>query len=128
MSLRRLVRKLKLRWLAGLVGGFAFACSGRPANPEVAPMAPRPEPMQPAPGQPNPKAPVPGSPDPLPAPPDGAPVTYVPAPQFESSVEPMGVEPDAGVPSDAVALPPEVPDALPSDASKQPESPEFPCC
>jgi hypothetical protein len=139
MSLRRLVRKLKLRWLAGLVGGFAFACSGRPANPEVAPLAPRPEPMQPVPGQPNPKAPVPGSPDPLPAPPDGAPVTDLPAPQFHSSgTEPdagsagdaveVGAEPDGGsVPSDAVELPP-IPDSLPADANKQPESPAFPCC
>lgn len=125
MSFRRLVRKLELRWLAGLVGGFAFACSGRPASPgEMPPLAPRPEPVQPVPGQPNPKAPVPGAPDPLRVPPDGAPVTDLPSPQFQSS----GAEPsDAGVTNDVVELPP-IPDALPADASKQPETPTFPCC
>lgn len=87
-------------------------------------MAPRPDPMQPAPGQPNPKRPVPGSPDPLPAPPDGAPVTRdLPAPQFQSSGDTPA---DAG--ADAVVLPPDIPDALPSDANKQPESVSFKCC
>lgn len=129
MRLRNLVRKLKLG-LAGLVGGFAFACSG-PA-PEAPPLAPRPDQVQPMPD--HKKAPVPGAPDPL----DPA-RTTVPThdagvsetqPKFESSVEMIPAQatpPDAGV-QDAVALPDEVPDALPPDASKRPESTAFHCC
>lgn len=126
MRLRHLVRKLKFG-LAGLVGGFAFACSG-PTNPgEMPPMAPRPEPVQPAPGR-DPNAPVPGSPDPI-KPDAGAPVTSMPSPKLESSHEtvPMQKPPvDAGV-QDAVALPP-VPDALPADASKRADQAAFNCC
>lgn len=92
--MRRLAKKLKLA-LAGLVGGFAFACSG-PANPgEAPPLAPRPGPVQPAPttpgdspgtpvpSSPNPDQPVPGAPDPL----DPA----TPGPTFPT--------PDAGAPN-----------------------------
>jgi hypothetical protein len=124
MRLRDLVRKLKFG-LAGLVGGFAFACSG-PTNPgEMPPMAPRPEPVQPSPS----RDPVPGAPDPIKVttPDAGAPVTSVPSPKLESSHEPMQKPPpDAGV-QDAVALPP-VPDALPSDASKRADQTAFNCC
>ncbi len=130
MRLRKLVRKLKLG-LAGLVGGFAFACSG-PA-PEAPPLAPRPEPMQPVPDQK--KAPVPGAPDPLAPTKTGPTVTpdagvTETSPKFESSHEMIPAQstpPDAGV-QDAVALPNEVPDALPPDASKRPESAGFACC
>jgi hypothetical protein len=138
MRLRALVRKLKLS-LAGLVGGFAFACSG-PNPGEMPPMAPRPEPVQPTPSSPDRKAPVPGAPDPLdptktgptiPTPDAG--ITEL-APKFQSSVEstPMQRAPkhtpaDAGV-NDAVTLPDEVPDALPPDAARRPESTSFHCC
>ena len=129
MRRRNLLRKLKLA-LAGLVGGFAFACSG-PTNPgEMPPMAPRPEPMQPTPSH-DQNAPVPGSPDPIKvtAPDAGAPVTSVPSPKLESSSEtiPMQKPPvDAGV-KDAVTLPP-VPDAMPPDASKRADQAAFNCC
>ena len=134
MRLRNLVRKLKLS-LAGLVGGFAFACSG--ANPsEAPPLAPRPEPVQPLPSGPPPTtAPVPGAPD-FPTPPDGGapppPSANIPAPQFKSSVEtmqnaPKQVPADAGV-SDAAVLPQEIPDALPPDAARRPESTAYACC
>lgn len=127
MRLRNLVRKLKLS-LAGLVGGFAFACSG-PNPGEAPPLAPRPEPMQPVPSGPEPsKAPVPGAPD-FPTPPDaGAPTTNLPAPQFKSSGEPMQKAPvDAGV-NDAAVLPQDIPDALPPDAARRPESTAYNCC
>ncbi len=129
MRLRNLVRKLKFS-LAGLVGGFAFACSG-PNPGEMPPLAPRPEPMQPIPsGEPS-KAPVPGAPD-FPTRPDaGAPTTNIPAPQFKSSAETLPTQSgsnaptDAGV-SDATVLPKEIPDALPSDANKRPTA--HACC
>ena len=125
-----LVRKLTL-WLAGLAGGGVLACSGPTSPGEMPPLAPRPDPMQPIPSHPNPKAPVPGAPDPLrPKRPDaGAPMTEVPAPQFEGGAVtiPMQQPADAGV-SDAVVLPPGVLDALPSDANKRPESTAFHCC
>jgi autotransporter family porin len=132
MRLRNLVRKLKLS-LAGLVGGFAFACSG-PNPGEMPPLAPRPEPVQPTPSSPEPsKAPVPGAPD-FPTPPDAGagPTTSIPAPQFKSSGEPLPVQnapapSDAGV-SDAVVLPEVIPDALPSDAARRPESTAYACC
>jgi hypothetical protein len=130
MRLRDLVRKLKFG-LAGIVGGFAFACSG-PTNPgEMPPMAPRPEPVQPMPSH-DPNAPVPGSPDPIKVttPDAGAPVTSMPSPKLESSHEdsvPMQKPPaDAGV-QDAVAMPP-VPDSLPSDANKRADQAAFSCC
>ena len=135
MRLRHLVRKLKLS-LAGLVGGFAFACSG-PNPGEMPPLAPRPEPVQPMPSGPEPtKAPVPGAPD-FPTPPDAGatpPTTNIPAPQFKSSGETLPVQNapkqqpvDAGV-SDAVVLPEVIPDALPSDAARRPESTAYACC
>lgn len=109
--------------LAGLVGGFAFACSG-PTNPgEMPPLAPRPEPMQPS------RDPVPGSPDPIKVttPDAGAPVTSVPSPELESSHAPVQKPPpNAGV-QDAVSMPP-VPDALPSDANKRADQAAFNCC
>jgi len=130
MRLRHLVRKLKLRWLAGFVGGFAFACSG-PTNPgEMPPLAPRPEPVQPMPSSDRPapsptNAPVPGAPDPIP--PDAG-VIEQPAPEVRGEAFPQQQQPvDAGT-SDAVVLPPAVPDALPPDASKQPQSTAFVCC
>ena len=91
-------------------------------------MAPRPEPVQPMPGGTDPKAPVPGAPDPIRVPDAGAPVTSVPSPKLESSHEPMQTTPgDAGT-SDAVEMPKQVPDAMPPDASKRPESVSFACC
>jgi hypothetical protein len=80
---------------------------------------------------------VPGAPD-FPTPPDGgappppSPTTNLPAPQFKSSGEPMQNAPkqtptDAGV-SDAVVLPQEIPDALPPDAARRPESTAYACC
>lgn len=130
MRLRHLVRKLKFG-LAGLVGSFAFACSG-PTNPgEMPPMAPRPEPVQPTPSR-DPNAPVPGSPDPIKAttPDAGAPVTAVPSPKLEASHETIEMQKppsDAGVVRDAVALPP-VPDALPPDANKRADQMTYDCC
>ena len=126
MRLRNLIRKLKLS-LAGLVGGLAFACSG-PNPGEAPPLAPRPEPVQPMPGSPEPsKAPVPGAPD-FPTPDAGAPTTNIPAPQFKSSAETMQKPPgDAGV-NDATVLPQEIPDALPGDAARRPESTAYNCC
>ena len=121
IAMRRLVRKLKLA-LAGLVGGFAFACSA-PTNPgEMPPLAPRPEPVQPTPSN----APVPGAGDPLKKAmtPDAGAAVSVPAPQFNSSAEPQAPA-DAGV--DAV-LPEEIPDALPPDANRQPQAAGFHCC
>ena len=137
MRLRKLVRKLKLG-LAGLVGGFAFACSG-PNPGEMPPLAPRPEHVQPMPR--DPKAPVPGAPDPMdpaktgptvPAPPDaGAPVTEIPSPSIQGSHETIPMQKptpvDAGV-QDALGLPSEVPDAMPPDANKRPESTSYHCC
>lgn len=130
MRLRRFVRKLKLT-LAGLagLGGFAVACSA-PNPGEMPPLAPRPEPMQPLPSQPERKAPVPGAPDPLepktPSPDAG--VMQMPSPQVQGTHEPMQqgapkpqAPTDAGV-HDAVALPEEIPDALPGDAARRPES------
>ena len=125
MRFRRFVRKLKLRWLAGFVGGFAFACSA-PTNPgEMPPLAPRPEPVQPVPEAPKPSpttTPVPGAPDPIP--PDAA-VMEVPTPEVRGErfqKPPVDAGPDAAV------LPEEIPDALPPDASKQPESTAYACC
>ena len=132
MHLRRLVRKLKLRWLAGLVGGFAFACSA-PTNPgEMPPLAPRPEPVQPVPSETKP-APtttppiVPGSPDPIPG---DAGVTEVPTPEVRGERHfPQQKPPVDAAGVDAVELPAEIPDALPPDASKRPESTAgFTCC
>ena len=105
-------------------------------------MAPRPEPVQPMPSQPERKAPtpdqvpdvVPGAPDPLdPSRRPDAGVTEVPAPTVKGSHEPMQTPTDAGV-HDAVTLPEEVPDALPGDAARRPESmsanetTSFNCC
>jgi hypothetical protein len=131
MRLRKLIRKLKLS-LAGLVGGFAFACSG-PNPGEMPPLAPRPDPVQPVPtGEPS-KAPVPGAPD-FPTRPDaGSPTTSIPAPQFKRSAETLPVQSGSNVPtdagvSDATVLPQEIPDALPIDAGKRPESTAYACC
>lgn len=110
--------KLKLRWLAGFVGGVVFACRA-PTPGEMPPLAPRPEPVQPMPADPKSEpttTPVPGAPDPIPA--DAAatavPVPEVRADRFQSSAV------DAG--TDAAVLPQQIPDALPLDANKQPES------
>ena len=129
---RGLLRKLKLRWLAGLVGGFAFACSAPTSPGEAPPLAPRPQPVQPMPEERDPEpatTPLPGAPDPLSPPtPDAGPVTEVPTPEVRGATYPMQQPPaDAGT-QDAVAMPPAVPDALPPDANKQPESTAFACC
>ncbi len=134
---RHLAQKLKLA-LAGLGGGFAFAC-GAPTQPgEMPPLASRPDQVQPAPSsRPDPR-PVPGAPDPLdpaktgptvPSPPDGGvPLTMITPPDFRAGGSgPAHAPGDAGVapsPSDAGAsdasvLPPTLPDALPADASKR---------
>ncbi|MBA3393719.1 MAG: hypothetical protein H0T89_13810 [Deltaproteobacteria bacterium] len=133
---RRLTQKLKIA-LAGLVGGFAFAC-GAPTQPgEMPPLASRPDQVQPAPSpRPDPR-PVPGAPDPLdpartgptvPSPSDaGVPLTMITPPDFRASgSQPAHAPGDAGVPpasdggmSDAAVLPPTLPDALPADASKR---------
>lgn len=139
----RLGRRLKLA-LAGLVGGFAFACGG-PTNPgEMPPMAPRPDPVQPVPdhrpSDPSP-TPVPGAPDPLdpsrtgptnPAPADaGVPVTEIAPVQFQhddGTPSDGGAPPsedrdppptDASVDMDASAPLPPIPDALPPDAPRR---------
>ena len=131
MHLRRLVRKLKLRWLAGLVGGAAFACSAPTSPGEVPPLAPRPQPMQPMPEAPAPApttTPVPGAPDPIP----DAGVAQIPTPEVRGVAYPQQATPqhpppgDAGT-SDATVLPSEIPDALPPDASTQPPQ-TFACC
>ena len=130
---RRLLRKLKLRWLAGFVGGFAFACSAPTSPGEAPPLAPRPQPVQPMPEERDPAPtttppPLPGAPDPLPPPTPDAAVTEVPTPEVRGAGYPMQQAPgDAGT-QDAVTLPSEVPDALPPDANKQPESTAFVCC
>jgi hypothetical protein len=119
--MRRFLRRLKLA-LGTLAAGVVFACSGTPG--EMEPLAPKPDPV-PA------QKPVPGAPDPLDPsrerpptqPPDAGSPINIPAPQFRSGQTPPG---DAGV-EDALDLPP-VPDSLPPDANKQPESAAFNCC
>lgn len=141
---QRIARKLKAAF-AGLVGGFAFACSGPTQPGEMPPLAPRPEPMQPTPSSPEP---VPGAPDPIDPTPGptvppadgGVPMTEIEPPQFRSArprqADDAGVVDDGGTAGDAAAPPeppepappadasvplPPIPDALPADANKRPE-------
>lgn len=128
----RFVRKF-LRALAGLVGGYAFACSPN----EAPPMGPRPDPVQPTPDHPpDRESPIPGAPDPIPAPIDGGvssvieitPVELAPAAPKPKAPADAGVPVDAPPPPDApppddagIPLPPLPDGGLPPDASRRAE-------
>ncbi len=129
--LRRLRKKLGLA-LAGLVGGYAVACSA-PFNPsEAPPLAPRPDHAQPLPST----SPVPGAPDPtaphlpMPSLKDAGltPAVFhrvavvTPTPPSDAAVPPDAPPPDAGPPlpppPDAGPNLPPIPDGgIPSDAA-----------
>ena len=107
-------------------------------------MGPRPTPVEPSsnpvPGAPDPLDPVSPQPGPSPAPPDAQPAPQnplqpkpapnpepvtmreIPTPDIRAAATPAQAPPDAGgsdgAPDDAVELPPTVPDAVPTDASK----------
>ena len=122
----RLVQLRRVGAIALAAAGVVVAC--RAAAPEVAPMGPRPGPVEPS------ANPVPGAPDPLdPAaprrapslPPDAGPgsppvtMREIPSPVIQAAATPAQVPVDGGIDaSDAAVLPPELPDAIPPDASK----------
>jgi len=118
------LRRLVLLSFATL--GVAVAC--RAALPEGQPMGPRPGPVTPT-ANPVPKPPkgpdTPGPTFPVPAPPPAeGPITVreAPSPIYAPSAEAYagrdGGTGGDGALSDAAALPPAIPDAIPNDASK----------
>ena len=124
----RLVHFRRLVLASFGVLGIAVAC--RAVRPEGQPLGPRPGPIVPVanpvpkpdpnpPGPTGPTFPTPETPSPTPGP---ITLREVPSPTYQAAAEPAQSPRDAGVDgaplSDAATLPPTIPDAVPTDASK----------